>query len=182
MADTSDTSQQIKLLIIGALVGFIPSVLLAGLQYRQQTHQFLLDRGMTAMKDFSSALNASDLLQKLNDKDVAVYGWSLDPLSKQHAEEVYEADRSVYVAYKQYFERVRTASIMMDIVFHTKLPVLSSPYVPRKMALGDVPRSRKDIIQLCQREVDLDEELRAEIAHYGETDQGALEELASKMK
>lgn len=183
MSAQESINQQVKLPILGAVIGFIPSIFLAVFQYRAQEHQLLMDRGMSAIRDFSSALNSTDVLQNLDDADAAMYGWSLAPRTLARETRALDAQSKAISSYRHYVANVRTASIVVDAVLHTKLPLWENKYIPHPMDTDtDVPTSNAEIKQLCKEAMETNEELRAELAKYDSQYQDALENIAAKMQ
>jgi hypothetical protein len=60
--------------MFGALIGFVPTVTITLYQARQQKSQLLLDRKMSALRDFSAVVGGGgELMSAVAELDVAIY-------------------------------------------------------------------------------------------------------------
>lgn len=176
------THEKIQFLVIGAFFGLLPSLILSFIQYRQQQHQLIFERSFTVMKDFSNALNANEVLEKLDVTDDAFDELSRYPDSSKRADEAHRALRDSEVALDRYVENVRTAGIPMNIVFHEQFPVFQIQYSSHLRDLTKPPPTRAETIRICKDAVRIDEQMRSELAAYEATSQKTLEKLASEVE
>jgi hypothetical protein len=81
VSDEHKFRQQVTLLVIGALLSFVPTFITVTYQARQQRKQALLDRKLTALRDFTAALNSDgELFLKFDEVEAAL----ISPPSPTH--------------------------------------------------------------------------------------------------
>src|SRR5258708_35441734 len=66
--------RQLVAILFGAVIGFVPTLTITLYQAHQQKNQLLLDRRMSALRDFSAAVGAGgELMSAAAELDVAIY-------------------------------------------------------------------------------------------------------------
>src|ERR1044071_9367962 len=75
--DSPNYWQRILLVIIGALIGIVPSILTTNLQAKVQLKQFLLDRQIATLKEYSTSFNfvTSNMMASVLEMDQKTQMW-----------------------------------------------------------------------------------------------------------
>jgi hypothetical protein len=69
-----DLRRQLVTIFFGALIGFVPTIFVTLYQSHLQKSQLLLDRKMSALRDFSAAVGGGgELMSAVAELDVAIY-------------------------------------------------------------------------------------------------------------
>jgi hypothetical protein len=131
-------NEQLISVILGALIGFTPSLFLLRLQAKQQLDQLRFDRQLGALKDFSEALSANG---QLFAKDGELEGilWEMTEASKPEREllRLQRANSERELFEDQYVANLHAESLVMTSVFGVRFKVLDYAQV------GDIGTSLK---------------------------------------
>jgi hypothetical protein len=119
---TSSTRLQLAPIVLGALIGFIPSFVTTAYQLHVQTQaqrkQILFDRRITALKDLAAAVNTNgDLFIESNHFEKELNIIRNKPDSDEALRGMVALGRNLLASYERYNAAVRTQLMITRIVF-----------------------------------------------------------------
>jgi hypothetical protein len=115
--------QQIITLVIGALVGLIPSLVVVTYQGKQEREQFLLDRKLTALKDFSAALTGDgDMLAKYDELEIVTARLIRFPDSSNAQDDFVRLSGDAMLLQDRYDAKMQTQALVMSSMFGLRFP------------------------------------------------------------
>jgi hypothetical protein len=156
--------EQIISVLLGAAIGFMPSMLLAQFQARQQQQQLHLDRQLSAVQSFSVALSATGpLFAKNEELSVLASVMSTAPEPEKEITKLQRLLTEQNLLEDQYVANLHAQSLVMSSVFGGRFKVLGyseiGPYSSdldfqnmNRAALRDALRkSASDLVQSIQK-------------------------------
>jgi hypothetical protein len=126
--ETKDFIRQILPVLIGAVIGFVPSFVIttyqAHLQAHEQREQFMLEKKITALKDLSIAVNGNGRLlanYELYDRYLTVVIHF--PEDKEARQQLTRLADESNMEYPRYYAELRTQAAITGILFHKEIPL-----------------------------------------------------------
>lgn len=125
-------------ILLGPIIGLGPSSLLATYQARQQREQLLVDRRITALKEFAAAVNGNgELLGKLDQLENGLTVLSEFPNDQDVRKDVSRLSDEIAIELPRYLSSVRVNGLIMTSVFKV-------PFNAPKFPTDNVPRIALD--------------------------------------
>jgi hypothetical protein len=168
--------------LIGALLGFVPTFITVTYQAKQQRNQFLLDRKLTALREFTAAVNGDgELFVKFDELEIAVYDLMNEPDSRAKMRQVTTAWAEVMRLKTPHAAKMQTEVIVLDSLFGAKFPV--PDYLPVPNLASDTPTmSKTERIALCQKLLKQTADSKNSLIQSTTEYQGLLSKIAIGLK
>lgn len=182
----SDFKKQVLMLLIGAIVGFVPSFIQTQVEIRSQRTQFLLDKRLSALKDLTSALNSNgDLFDLLDRYERELSGALSNPNSDERHREALGLGFDVMTAFQHYTANLRTEITAVNYIFNESIPI-PPIFEMRLPTIEDVEgetrkQRRRHVLAAEQEALHAVHELRHEEIESIKSYYKALDQLRSKI-
>jgi len=148
MPDEREFRQQIIILVIGALLGLVPSLIIVTYQSRQQQKQFLLDRRLAALREFSTALTGEgDLLAKYDELEIVTGRLIRFPNSSDVEQDFVRSATDTLLLEQRYTARMQTAVLVMTSTFGVRFP---APKFTASIRSDIRSMSKQERISMCK--------------------------------
>ncbi|HLW80680.1 MAG TPA: hypothetical protein VKS20_01430 [Candidatus Acidoferrales bacterium] len=149
-------SRQVALVILGALIGIVPTLIITGIQLRHETNQYLLTKRIDALRDYAAAINDSvNVIAKCDHMDQVLQIMIDDPKPEREGAELISANNELIFEYEKSVAALRTQTIVMESVFHVSLHVPQFPGPPQfeqAPVSGSTLAVRKQVVKNAERE------------------------------
>jgi len=146
---------QIIMLLIGAFLAFLPVAYQMHVQSGEQRRQFWLDKRLTAVRDFTSALNNNaDLLAQYGLIEEAVRKASLESDPLRHFQDIVRMNDDISVLDARYVVGLKTQARVVGVLFGVQIPTLDIEELPEDIQPLDVKgKSKKEVRELLSVKV-----------------------------
>jgi hypothetical protein len=154
--ETKDFLHQLLPVLVGAVIGFVPSFVIttyqAHLQAHEQREQFMLDKKITAVKDLSAAVNGNGKLLANFDLYESYLTVVINfPQNKEARQQLARLADEFNIEYPRYCAELRTQAAIASILFHKEIPMPNFPVED----LPDIPEpqihSEKEKLEILVR-------------------------------
>ena len=178
---------QVVMLLIGAFLGFLPVAYQIHVQAQEQRKQFWLEKRLTALKDFTSALNNNaDLLAQYGLLEQAIRDASEESDPLRHFQNVVRMHDDISILDARYVVGLKAQARVVDVLFGVQIPTLDIAELPEDVHPLDFKGKSKAEVRKILRDQERDlagdvHELKHSIVDYTKTAEHLLDTLGRSL-